>query len=129
VTHRVIHLFPLAFQPERDRNYVLPLSWLEPHSKTTERIGISFGKGAVPDEGYHALRRNRKMCETINSGPVLTQRPLFCLQCEKLVILFSGLVLEVSDNAGVFLGYLHKHCSIAWEEKNPGSVIEPLTEQ
>jgi hypothetical protein len=46
------------------------------------------------------------------------------------VILFSGLsVLEVSDNAGVFLGYLHKNCHAEWEKKNSGSVVEPLTEK
>jgi hypothetical protein len=69
------------------------------------------------------------MCATINSGPVETQVPLFCLQCMKLVILFSGLVFEVSDKAGVFLGYLHKDCRDEYEERNPGSVIEPLTEK
>jgi hypothetical protein len=67
------------------------------------------------------------MCATINSGPVQTQMPLVCLQCEKLVILFPGLVFEVSDNAGVFLGYLHKNCYAEWEKKNLGTVVEPLT--
>ena len=70
------------------------------------------------------------MCATFNSDPVQIPIPLVCLQCEKLVILFSGLsVLEVSDNAGVFLGYLHKNCYAEWEKKNSGSVVEPLTEK
>jgi hypothetical protein len=68
------------------------------------------------------------MCATFNGDPLQTQMPLFCLQCEKLVILFSGLsVVEVSNKAGVFLGYLHKNCQAEHEEKNPGSVVEPLT--
>ena len=70
------------------------------------------------------------MCAPFNSDPVQIPIPLVCLQCEKLVILFSGLsVLEVSDNAGVFLGYLHKNCQAEWEKKNSGSVVEPLTEK
>ena len=67
------------------------------------------------------------MCAPFNSDPVQIPIPLVCLQCEKLVILFSGfLVLEVSDKAGVFLGYLHKNCYAEWKKKNSGSVVEPL---
>ncbi len=66
------------------------------------------------------------MCPT-TSRPEEAQEPLFCLQCTKPVILYSALVLEVSDDGGVFLGYLHKNCLPEWEQRNSGSVIQPLT--
>ena len=67
------------------------------------------------------------MCATINTGPEQTEEPLFCLQCKKTVTLLPDLVWEVSDNAGVFLGYLHKTCFEEWEKTESGSVVQPLT--
>jgi hypothetical protein len=67
------------------------------------------------------------MCAAINSGAAQTQDALFCLQCRKLVLLLPDFVFEVSDNAGVFLGYLHKNCFDEWERNNPSSVVAPLT--
>jgi hypothetical protein len=60
-------------------------------------------------------------------SPVTTQEPLFCLECTEPLMLFPGLVLEVSDHTGVFLGYLHKNCLANWRQKNPGCTVGPLT--
>jgi hypothetical protein len=67
------------------------------------------------------------MCATINSQPVQTQEPLACLQCRKLLALIPSMVFEVSDDAGVFLGYLHKDCLDEWRKTNSGTVVTPLT--
>jgi hypothetical protein len=67
-----------------------------------------------------------RMCATLNSRPLQTQMPLFCLQCQKLLILIPRIVFEVSDHAGVFLGYVHKNCLTGWEQDNPGSNVELL---
>jgi hypothetical protein len=67
------------------------------------------------------------MCATIDSQPVQTQEPLACLQCRKLPALIPSMVFEVSDDAGVFLGYLHKDCLDEWRKTNSGTVVAPLT--
>ena len=58
---------------------------------------------------------------------VTTQEPLFCLECTEPLMLFPGLGFEVSDDTGVFLGYLHKNCLANWRQKNPGCTVGPLT--
>jgi hypothetical protein len=55
-----------------------------------------------------------------------TQEPLFCLHCIKLLILVPGLVMEVDDHTGVFLGYLHKGCAGKWKLMNPTCTVEPV---
>jgi len=67
------------------------------------------------------------MCAVLNSGPVETQEPLFCLRCSKLVILVPSLVFEASDHTGIFLGYLHKNCLAAWKQNNSSCTVQPLT--
>ena len=62
------------------------------------------------------------MCAVLNSHPVETQQPLFCLQCSKPVILLPSLVFEASDHTAVFLGYL-----AAWKQNNSGCTVQPLT--
>jgi hypothetical protein len=54
------------------------------------------------------------------------QEPLFCLHCVKLLILVPGLVLEVDDHTGVFLGYLHRGCAEKWKLMNPTCTVEPV---
>jgi len=54
------------------------------------------------------------------------QEPLFCLHCIKLLILVPGLVLEVDDRTGVFIGYLHKGCAEKWKLMNPSCTVEPV---
>jgi len=36
-------------------------------------------------------------------------------------MLFPGLVFEVSDHTGVFLGYLHKNCFLIGGRKTPAA--------
>jgi hypothetical protein len=56
----------------------------------------------------------------------VTQEPLFCLQCIKLLILVPGLVMEVDDHTGVFIGYLHQGCAEKWKLMNPSCTVEPV---
>jgi hypothetical protein len=67
------------------------------------------------------------MCAVLNSDPIETQQPLFCLHCSKLVTLLPSLIFEASDPTGVFLGYLHKNCVAAWKQNNSGCTVQPLT--
>ena len=67
------------------------------------------------------------MGATKNIHPIQTQEPLACLQCRNLLALIPSMVFEVSDDAGVFLGYLHKDCLDEWRKTNSGTVVTPLT--
>jgi hypothetical protein len=59
-----------------------------------------------------------------NAESDATPEPLFCLHCMKLLILAPGLVMEVDDHTGVFIGYLHKSCAENWKLMNPTCTVE-----
>jgi hypothetical protein len=46
-----------------------------------------------------------------------------CLQCKKTLATAPALSLEVRDDDGTLLGYLHRLCRAAWEEAHPSAQL------
>jgi hypothetical protein len=80
----------------------------------TARIGTAFGRRRAHVRDHQQLTRT----DPGTAG---------LLQCRKLLALIPSMVFEVSNDAGVFLGYLHKDCLDEWRKTNSGTVVTPLT--
>jgi hypothetical protein len=55
---------------------------------------------------------------TIRNIDMKTAPPQFCLQCKKAVIPVAGFSVEVTDEHGTLVGYLHPQgtCKAEWED-------------
>jgi len=58
---------------------------------------------------------------TVRDQRQTTARPVFCLQCNKAVGPAPDLSLDVRDEHGTLIGYLHRVglCKDEWEKAHP----------
>ena len=56
----------------------------------------------------------------INEGPIQASATAFCVECQKIALLFPRDGWIVKDGRHV-VGLLHERCRESWEAKNPNS--------